>query len=164
MINNREDIDEFLNDQIVFDIDVYNIKKDDIEQMQENCIESGKDKYLILSQRGVAQLKDINHISKNDTIFAKNILFYKDKILSCETTIYKQQFKIVRRIKENRPDENIRYYIVYLLKERKFTLTSIQNVNIDNKLKFDSPRDAERFFSKNINIAKNERDHILGLR
>lgn len=133
-----------------------NIEKDFIIESIKQCLEDGQDKYIVITMNNKKQCKCYNEVSKNDVIYYKIILTWKEKSLSYKLIEYPHPYKIEKRIKLKLDNERGVYLILHLIDENKFTFN-----NPNNKLKFDSLNEILEAWNNVFFYEKSERDYIL---
>lgn len=135
------------------------INKEKILSFAQNCIEEGKDKYIVLTYKGDTIAKEFNKLSKHDTIFAKIVLMYKDGLLNYKILEFDNPYKIYKRIKfKDLEGKNQKYLILFLPEIKKYTIQTPQN-----PILFDDSKEAEKLIYKFEELNKCDREWCYGI-
>lgn len=123
-----------------------------------SCLEEGVDKFIVITQKGEKQCKEYNKVSKNDTIFYKIILTWKDKKLDYKLKKFEQPYKIAQRLKLKLDNERAVYLALYLVESKEYTFNKI-----DNKIRFKSLNDLTKYYNSYCFYCKSDREFYFGL-
>lgn len=108
--------------------------------------------------KGEIVSKEYNKVSKHDTILAKIILTYRDKILSYKVEEYETPYQIKNRIKHKNEFGKQTYLILYIPSTKEYTFNTLKN-----KKRFKNKEEMKDLFYKYSYFPPEERNYFYGI-